>query len=313
MLLISLIAIGTVFILLVVCTLLIYTKRKTYGGTRTIPIFINTSNYHPSMLTSSSNKSELSSVAHMCKSSMDKRNILSDSNSELSHNAEQYSTFKESEKAVQSDRSLTVMIPRAKYYHPSVLPNTQQLTQHELTLSEVDSTPLSKVTQNDSKTKYKIADPPVKSSSKECGALVSAGFEVSAIVSDRLAQLNNKIIDCKKNAATTDCESSQAQQMSIESLKDLLDSRENFHRMQSWMRNIHSTEISADIRSFDETTVLPVTKSIHLCFEKRTRSNTIEEANTMAERDLGSTFLLPHTHLYKPEKLESDLSGFDSL
>lgn len=118
------------------------------------------------------------------------------------------------------------MIPRAKYYHPSVLPHTQQLTQHELTLSEVDSTPLSKATQNDIKTKYKIADPPVKSSSKECGALVSAGFEVSAIVSDRPAQLNNTMIDCKKNAATTDCESSQAQQMSIESLKDLLDSKE---------------------------------------------------------------------------------------
>ncbi|KAI8115895.1 hypothetical protein FF38_07391 [Lucilia cuprina] len=33
----------------------------------------------------------------------------------------------------------------------------------------------------------------------------------------------------------------------------------------------------------------------------------------MAERDLGSTFLLPHTHLYKPERQESELSGFDSF
>lgn len=54
----------------------------------------------------------------------------------------------------------------------------------------------------------------------------------------------------------------------------------------------------------------------------------------MAERDLGSTFLLPHTHLYKPDRVGrawpsgskrdwlvltssvfqgSDISGFDSL
>lgn len=26
----------------------------------------------------------------------------------------------------------------------------------------------------------------------------------------------------------------------------------------------------------------------------------MDEADAMAERDLGSTFLLPHTHLYKP-------------
>lgn len=29
----------------------------------------------------------------------------------------------------------------------------------------------------------------------------------------------------------------------------------------------------------------------------------MQEANTMAERDLGSTFLLPHTHLYKPDRV----------
>ncbi|CAK1595421.1 unnamed protein product [Parnassius mnemosyne] len=39
---------------------------------------------------------------------------------------------------------------------------------------------------------------------------------------------------------------------------------------------------------------------------------THQEANTMAERDLGSTFLLPHVHLYKPD-LTSDVSEFDSL
>lgn len=65
----------------------------------------------------------------------------------------------------------------------------------------------------------------------------------------------------------------------------------------------------------------------------------MDEADAMAERDLGSTFLLPHTHLYKPDRVSflghslcwkktnqlskipfyffnlqaSDISGFDSL
>lgn len=90
-LLISLIAISTVFILLLVCMLLVYTKRKTH---RARPIFIKASNYHPSMLTLSSNKSGVSSAALIPKSSTDKCNILNDSNSESSHNTEQYSTFK---------------------------------------------------------------------------------------------------------------------------------------------------------------------------------------------------------------------------
>ncbi|XP_065723444.1 uncharacterized protein [Drosophila suzukii] len=37
-----------------------------------------------------------------------------------------------------------------------------------------------------------------------------------------------------------------------------------------------------------------------------------EDANTMTERDLGSTFLLPHTHLYKPDKILCDFAGLRS-
>lgn len=37
----------------------------------------------------------------------------------------------------------------------------------------------------------------------------------------------------------------------------------------------------------------------------------MDEADAMAERDLGSTFLLPHTHLYKPDRVSTmDLSKF---
>lgn len=31
----------------------------------------------------------------------------------------------------------------------------------------------------------------------------------------------------------------------------------------------------------------------------------MDDADTMAERDLGSTFLLPHTHLYKSDRVRS--------
>jgi len=47
-------------------------------------------------------------------------------------------------------------------------------------------------------------------------------------------------------------------------------------------------------------------------YDKPLSTILMDEANTMAERDLGSTFLLPHTHLYKPDR-GSDISGFDSL
>lgn len=37
----------------------------------------------------------------------------------------------------------------------------------------------------------------------------------------------------------------------------------------------------------------------------------MDEVDTMAERDLGSTFLLPHTHLYKPERVSVDSAVMD--
>lgn len=83
----------------------------------------------------------------------------------------------------------------------------------------------------------------------------------------------------------------------------------------------------SEARSYDETTIQPLTKTMRSIFDSkppshhhnndvRTANNNniliilqtnyyiiIQEANTMAERDLGSTFLLPHTHLYKPDRV----------
>lgn len=33
----------------------------------------------------------------------------------------------------------------------------------------------------------------------------------------------------------------------------------------------------------------------------------MDEADAMAERDMGSTFLLPHTHLYKPDRVSQSI------
>lgn len=57
----------------------------------------------------------------------------------------------------------------------------------------------------------------------------------------------------------------------------------------------------SEARSYGETTIQPATKTLrssHMTSTSHTGAG--DEANTMAERDIGSTFLLPHTHLYKP-------------
>ncbi|KRF99817.1 uncharacterized protein Dwil_GK13615 [Drosophila willistoni] len=271
-LLICLIAIGTfLLVLLLFCILLLYMRRKSRGQQTTSPIFITASTLHPNMLTSSSNKSRLS-TSLINQTSPDKHAILNDSNSESSHSSLSYlhrepvgkgkkeksnpgsfpstnivhrsraspfqntrheagsehyqptqSAFNTVEMvgdSEQTDRSLTFMIPRAKYYHPFPFRNQSDFTTFTEKAKQLKISP--------------TATSSVRGPSlNECTTLVSAGFEVSAIVSDQM--------------------------------------------------------------------------------QTETHSHTNEEANTMAERDLGSTFLLPHTHLYKPERMESDISGFDSI
>lgn len=113
--------------------------------------------------------------------------------------------------------------------------------------------------------------------------------------------------------------------------------------------------IISEARSYGETLVHPQTKTLIQSEQHYRSHNTniydkplstimMDEVDTMAERDLGSTFLLPHTHLYKPDRVSeqkkndfisscfqifihiqlinyllliwfqaSDISGFDSL
>lgn len=75
--------------------------------------------------------------------------------------------------------------------------------------------------------------------------------------------------------------------------------------------------IISEARSYGETTVQPQTKSLILSSPNYRSQNTsiydkplstimMDEVDTMAERDLGSTFLLPHTHLYKPDRVSKN-------
>lgn len=69
----------------------------------------------------------------------------------------------------------------------------------------------------------------------------------------------------------------------------------------------------SEARSYGETLVHPQTKTLIQSPHYRSQNTSIydkpmstilmDEADTMAERDLGSTFLLPHTHLYKPDRV----------
>ncbi|CAG9773720.1 unnamed protein product [Ceutorhynchus assimilis] len=232
----------------------------------------------------------------------------------------------------QKDRSLTVMIPRAKY-HPAPptspmmnyttfdarKPSIPSVTNEAKLLSYLDAGP--SPSRADSKRKYSnalseqfIEEKP--SSRKTSGALISAGFEVSATVgtlgttcgteADRSenATLIQKISADLLSRADTSSQFNTLRKSSL--VDDDLESNSN------WM-DIPRISTVSESRSYDETTIPPPMKSFTRSeYDTKSLTHQNDEANTMAERDLGSTFLLPHTHLYKPDR-GSDISGFESL
>ncbi|XP_063229943.1 uncharacterized protein LOC134535040 isoform X2 [Bacillus rossius redtenbacheri] len=201
----------------------------------------------------------------------------------------------------QRDRSLTVMIPRAKYRPvPPMLtmstfgaPEKRAIAHEQKLISYLESggkqelrakavMPVMPAVPVKKQSTASNPPPPRKTShsqlrkqsaaggapSKVCGALVSAGFEVSATVS---------------------------------------------HQAASAAQRTGERTVS-EARSCDETTIQAPTKALHSHYGSKNGSNTLnnDEAHTMAERDLGSTLLMPQTHLYKPDR-GSDISNFDSL
>ncbi|XP_063835121.1 uncharacterized protein LOC135084268 isoform X1 [Ostrinia nubilalis] len=133
------------------------------------------------------------------------------------------------------------------------------------------------------------------------GALVSAGFKVSTTIRPDEAINIKEDRDDLSSVHKADLEADLAR---FDSLRKSY-SQEDISEWTDAERRIGELTLS-EARSIGGT--LPASTGRAASSTRLTH----QEANTMAERDLGSTFLLPHVHLYKPD-LTSDVSEFDSL
>ncbi|XP_050513157.1 uncharacterized protein LOC114340067 [Diabrotica virgifera virgifera] len=242
----------------------------------------------------------------------------------------------------QKDRSLTVMIPRAKYHpapHTSPLsnyttfdvrkPSVPSIPNEAKLLSFLDAGPCPSKSEpvrkfSNAPSESLIEEKP--SSRKTSGALISAGFEVSATVVNNMGTLGTTCgteADRSENATliqkiSADLLSSTGTRSQFNTLRkslvdDDLKSEIHMDSESNWLDMLPRVMTVSEARSYDETTIPPPMKCLRTDYDSKPSSqHPNDEANTMAERDLGSTFMLPHTHLYKPDR-GSDISGFESL
>ncbi|KAL2719458.1 mucin-17 [Vespula squamosa] len=224
----------------------------------------------------------------------------------------------------QRDRSLTVMIPRAKYRSAPQSPQNYKTT---LSTFVTDEHKLINYLDNGShhpgNRKQSI------SSTKDCkesdlqaarapavstGALVSAGFQVSATVT--------RMIDAESTLARscgeTTIEPPTKVLKNCDSQGDLTSTlarscgETTIQTQTKLLRQDLAEAGSILARSCEETTIQPFTKiaATRTNSIKDTRNNKNSrdngsEGHTMAERDLGSTLRLPphHPPLYSPDRL----------
>ncbi|XP_049881946.1 uncharacterized protein LOC126377954 [Pectinophora gossypiella] len=132
------------------------------------------------------------------------------------------------------------------------------------------------------------------------GALVSAGFKVSTTIRPDEATMKED----RDDVSSINKNDLEAELAHFDSLRKSY-SQEDLSEWTDAERRIGELTLS-EARSVGGT--LPASTGRAASSTRLTH----QEANTMAERDLGSTFLLPHVHLYKPD-LTSDVSEFDSL
>ncbi|KAG5683804.1 hypothetical protein PVAND_013068 [Polypedilum vanderplanki] len=244
----------------------------------------------------------------------------------------------------QRDRSLTVMIPRAKY-HPALTKNDQlidvegyksksnsnaSINQTKL-LNYLDASPSTSKAKNNvpcEKQSYQPQNP---------GALVSAGFKVSAAGGGNCStspetsnkrlnktsshqnvnEMGSKYYAVHKISTVSDQPIMSIDKSQISVVRKSYSHGNLMESMDDWLDNGNNTEVMSEARSYDETTIQAPTKAIRNLYYKQMSQHdgtNTEDMNTMAERDMASTVLLPHTHLYKPTNdRASDISGFDSL
>ncbi|XP_076390134.1 uncharacterized protein LOC100879114 isoform X2 [Megachile rotundata] len=234
----------------------------------------------------------------------------------------------------QRDRSLTVMIPRAKYRSAPQSPqnyksgmSTFSTEEHKL-LNYLDSG-----THNTGNRKQSV------SSQKDCkeaevqvirapaaptGALVSAGFQVSATVTRTMDADSTLARSCGETTVETATKVLRTADLQGDLCSTLARScGETTIQAPTKLLRLDLGEAGSTLaRSCGETTIQPPTKvadarrnSVKDSRDNRDTRDSASEGHTMAERDLGSTLRLPAQHppLYSPDRTSDRESNFDSL
>ncbi|XP_058788844.1 uncharacterized protein LOC131662888 [Phymastichus coffea] len=237
----------------------------------------------------------------------------------------------------QRDRSMTVMIPRAKYRATSqqsgpLPPNYKPMSsfavdEHKL-IDYLESGPVSAhrkpslASEPDYKEQSPIKMQPAQQSSfATSGALVSAGFQVSATVT--------RAMDAESTLGRSYTETTVEPATKLVRVSDFCDDLES-----TMVRSCAETTIQASTkqllrleladagstlaRSCGETTIQPPTRLAERNSKDRDLTrDSASEGHTMAERDLGSTLRLPaqRATLYNQDRTTSSdrESNFDSL
>ncbi|XP_063370180.1 uncharacterized protein LOC134658427 isoform X2 [Cydia amplana] len=197
-----------------------------------------------------------------------------------------------------------VMIPRARLHphHSDSRENISRKKSLELSseaklISYLESGAVNNSHSNDEmrrKHSMESSYSAMKERHNKQGALVSAGFKVSTTIRP----------DEPVNRDDTSSVHKDMDDLRFDSLRKSY-SQEDISEWTDAERRLGELTLS-EARSVGGT--LPASTGRAASSTRLTH----QEANTMAERDLGSTFLLPHVHLYKPD-LTSDVSEFDSL
>ncbi|KAF5289725.1 hypothetical protein FQA39_LY03642 [Lamprigera yunnana] len=329
-LLIALVTLGALLlILLFVCIILTCCRRKPHGVHNTNIAFMpqrlampnkQTTLDRRAMINDSSSdgsQSDINTVPYIAKKQKKRNNVSKKEDSNV---------FPE-----QKDRSLAVMIPRAKY-HPSppvcvsMVPNDNRKTSAASSnetklLSYLDGGPNPNNNQHKRKHSNAFSDSYLHSGKISGGALISAGFEVSATVGSGMGTMGTIGTTCGTEADRSE-NATLIQKISADLLsstgtrsqfttfrKSIADNGEN--PLSDWLDvDQKGTTVVSESRSYDETTIQVPTKSYQNGYDLKTSSqHQNDEANTMAERDVGSTFLLPHTQLYKMDRSPSTSSS----
>ncbi|XP_011879082.1 PREDICTED: uncharacterized protein LOC105568221 [Vollenhovia emeryi] len=235
----------------------------------------------------------------------------------------------------QRDRSLTVMIPRAKYrsapqspqnYNKTVM-STFAAEEHKL-INYLDNGACSPANRKQS-----------ISSAKDCketdlqgtrnpitptGALVSAGFQVSATVTRTVDAESTLARSCGETTVETATKVLRSGDLQVDLDSTLARScGETTIQAPTKLLRLDLGEAGSTLaRSCGETTIQPPTKvaaarrnSVKDTRDNRDTRDSASEGHTMAERDLGSTLRLPAQHppLYSPDRTSDRDSNFDSL